>query len=40
MIYLNTFIFPDENIEFDFIIDEKRTCYDSFYPFNKKLLSL
>lgn len=33
MIYLNTFIFPDENIEFDFIIDEKRTCYDSFYPF-------
>jgi len=37
MIYLNTFIFPDENIEFDFIIQEKRTCYDSFYPF--KILS-
>jgi len=37
MIYLNTFIFPDENIEFDFIIEEKRTCYDSFYPF--KILS-
>ena len=37
MIYLNTFIFPDENLEFDFIIEEKRTCYDSFYPF--KILS-
>lgn len=37
MVYLNTFIFPDENIEFDFIIEEKRTCYDSFYPF--KILS-
>jgi predicted ATPase len=37
MIYLNTFIFPNENMEFDFIIDEKRTCYDSFYPF--KILS-
>jgi predicted ATPase len=37
MIYLNTFIFPNENVEFDFIIGEKRTCYDSFYPF--KILS-
>ncbi|WP_330409809.1 ATP-binding cassette domain-containing protein, partial [Romboutsia maritimum] len=37
MIYLNSFIFPNENIEFDFIIKEKRTCYDSFYPF--KILS-
>ena len=37
MLYLNTFIFPDEDKEFDFIIDEKRTCYDSFYPF--KILS-
>ncbi len=37
MIYLSNFIFPNENIEFDFIIEEKRTCYDSFYPF--KILS-
>jgi predicted ATPase len=37
MIYLNNFIFPNENIEFDFIIEERRTCYDSFYPF--KILS-
>ncbi len=37
MIYLNTFIFPNEDMEFDFIISEKRTCYDSFYPF--KILS-
>lgn len=37
MIYLNTFIFPDEDMEFDFILEEKRTCYDSFYPF--KVLS-
>lgn len=37
MIYLNAFIFPDEDMEFDFILDEKRTCYDSFYPF--KVLS-
>ena len=33
MIYLETFIFPDENTEYRFILDEKRTCYDSFYPF-------
>lgn len=37
MIYLNAFIFPDEDMEFDFILEEKRTCYDSFYPF--KVLS-
>ena len=37
MIYLNAFIFPDADIEFDFILEEKRTCYDSFYPF--KVLS-
>ena len=33
MIYLETFIFPDENMEYRFILDEKRSCYDSFYPF-------
>lgn len=33
MIYLRSFTFPDEEREFDFFIDIKRTCYDSFYPF-------
>lgn len=37
MIYLNTFIFPNGDMEFDFILGEKRMCYDSFYPF--KILS-
>lgn len=37
MIYMNTFIFPNADTEFDFILGEKRTCYDSFYPF--KILS-
>lgn len=37
MIYLSTFTFPDADMEFDFILNEKRTCYDSFYPF--KVLS-
>ncbi len=33
MIYLNVFTFPNEDMEFDFFMTEKRTCYDSFYPF-------
>lgn len=33
MIYLNSITFPDADMEFDFIADIKRTCYDSFYPF-------
>ncbi|AKL95147.1 hypothetical protein CACET_c16980 [Clostridium aceticum] len=33
MIYLSTFTFPNEDMEFDFLIEEKRTCYDTFYPF-------
>lgn len=33
VIYLHSFTFPDEEMEFDFFIDIKRTCYDSFYPF-------
>lgn len=33
MIYLHSFTFPDEEKEFDFFINIKRTCYDSFYPF-------
>src|SRR5690554_2122625 len=37
MIYLRSFIFPNEDQEFSFFMDQKRTCYDSFYPF--KILS-
>lgn len=37
MVYLNSFKFVDEVREYNFILDEKRTCYDSFYPF--KVLS-
>lgn len=33
MIYLHSFTFPDDEMEFDFFIDIKRKCYDSFYPF-------
>ncbi len=37
MVYLNDFTFPSEDMEFDFFMKIKRTCYDSFYPF--KILS-
>lgn len=37
MIYLNVFKFPNDGMEFDFLLEEKRMCYDSFYPF--KILS-
>ncbi|WP_214484832.1 AAA family ATPase [Bacillus sp. SM2101] len=37
MVYLHTFLFPDEDRELNFFWDIKRTCYDSFYPF--KILS-
>ncbi|WP_071395114.1 AAA family ATPase [Bacillus tuaregi] len=37
MIYLHAFSFPNEDMEFDFFMKIKRTCYDSFYPF--KILS-
>lgn len=33
MMYVDNFKFPDADREFDFFIDIKRTCYDSFYPF-------
>lgn len=33
MIYLNAFTFPNEDMEFDFFMSVKRTCYDSYYPF-------
>lgn len=37
MVYLNAFSFPNEDMEFDFFMKIKRTCYDSFYPY--KILS-
>lgn len=33
MIYLKHFSFPNVEEEYSFIMAEKRTCYDSFYPF-------
>lgn len=33
MIYLSQFEFPSKEKEFDFFLAQKRTCYDSFYPF-------
>lgn len=32
--YLSKFSFPDADREFDFYLGQKRTCYDSFYPFS------
>ncbi|EKQ52662.1 MULTISPECIES: hypothetical protein [unclassified Clostridium] len=37
MIYLNNFTFPNEDVEMEFFMDIKRTCYASFYSF--KILS-
>ena len=37
MIYLERFTFPDDGREFDYILEIKRKCYTSFYPF--KVLS-
>ena len=37
MIYLREISFPNEDREFEFFLNIKRTCYDSFYPF--KVLS-
>jgi predicted ATPase len=37
MVYLSIFTFPDNEMEFNFFIEVKRTCYDVFYPF--KVLS-
>lgn len=33
MVYLKSFIFPSADMEYDFILSIKRTCYDSYYPF-------
>jgi AAA15 family ATPase/GTPase len=37
MVHLDEFIFPNEEMEFDFFMSIKRKCYDNFYPF--KVLS-
>ena len=33
MIYLDRFVFPSGEQEFDFFLTIKRKCYDNFYPF-------
>ena len=33
MVYLRHFSFPDVEREYSFLMGEKRTCYDTFYPF-------
>ena len=33
MMYLTQFTFPTGEQDFDFFLGQKRTCYDSFYPF-------
>ncbi len=33
MLYLDSFTFPDSDTEFDFFLRQRRTCYDSYYPF-------
>ncbi|WP_228548268.1 AAA family ATPase [Sporosarcina obsidiansis] len=37
VVFVGEFSFPNEDIEVDFFMNIKRTCYDSFYPF--KVLS-
>lgn len=33
MVYLSEFHFPDREQEYDFTMGQKRTCYDTYYPF-------
>ena len=33
MVYLNSFLFPNREAEFNFFINIKRTVYDTYYPF-------
>ena len=33
MIYLSHFEFPSREREYDFILGQKHTCYDTYYPF-------
>lgn len=43
MIYLSHFSFPEIEQEYNVVIGEKRTCYDTFYPFyilSKRQLSM
>ncbi len=37
MLYLRTYTFPTEDSEFDYLLEVKRKCYNTFYPF--KILS-
>ena len=37
MLYLESFEFPDDEQEFDYLLQIKRKCYTSYYPF--KVLS-
>lgn len=37
MLYLESFTFPDDDREFDYLLGVKRKCYTSYYPF--KILS-
>lgn len=33
MVYLSQFTFPDREREYSFTMSQRRTCYDTFYPF-------
>ena len=33
MVYLSHFSFPDIEQEYSFLMGMKRTCYDTYYPF-------
>ncbi len=33
MVYLSHFEFPTAEMEYDFMFRQKRTCYDTYYPF-------
>ena len=33
MVYLSNFQFPHVEREYDFFLRQKRTCYDTYYPF-------
>lgn len=33
MVYLEKFVFPSKDDEFDYILEIKRKCYNTFYPF-------
>ena len=33
MIFLNSFSFPTKDDEYNFFVEQKMTCYNSFYPF-------